>query len=110
MAVLRDQSGMRNTMAAKHHITTILSGGFGIIAAIIGIINIGWGNDPFFGVFILLLSALFFSPVTGKIRQLTGIAFPIWAKILLAVFILWASLGVGELFDKVDMLLHDLSS
>ncbi len=101
---------MEMNMAAKHTITTILSGGFGIIAAIIGIINIGWGNDPFFGVFILLLSALFFSPVTGKIRQRTGIAFPIWAKILLAVFILWASLGVGELFDKVDMMLHDLSS
>ena len=29
-------------------------------------------------------------------------------KILLGIFILWASLGVGELFDKIELMKMDL--
>jgi len=29
-------------------------------------------------------------------------------KILLGILILWASLGVGELFDKIDLMMMDL--
>lgn len=77
---------------------------FGLLFAAIGIINMGWGNDPEFGVFILLLSLLYIPPVNTYLQQLTGIIIPVWIKILTGIFILWASLGVGELFDKIDMI------
>lgn len=40
---------------------------FGLLFGVIGLINMGWGNDFFYGLFIL-----------------------------------WSSLGVGELFDKIE--------
>ena len=30
-------------------------------------------------------------------------------KILVGVFIIWAAMGVGELFDKIEMMVNDLS-
>lgn len=29
-------------------------------------------------------------------------------KILLGIFIIWAALGVGELFDKIELMMNDL--
>ena len=29
-------------------------------------------------------------------------------KILLAIFIIWAALGVGELYDKIDLMMANL--
>ena len=81
---------------------------FGIIAFAIGLVNSFWGNDPGFGIFILLLSFAFFPPVTGVFRKWTGISIPIIVKILVAIFIIWASLGVGELFDKIELMMKDL--
>lgn len=81
---------------------------FGFIGCAIGIVNMFWGNDPYFGVFIFLASLIFFPPVTGLIRQVTGIRIPGILKILLGVFIVWAALGVGELFDKIELMLQDL--
>ena len=80
-----------------------------IIFLAIGIVNSFWGNDPFFGVFIILLSGFFFPPVGDLLAKWTGLSLPWWLKLLLAIFILWASVGVGELFDKVDMMLADIS-
>lgn len=81
---------------------------FGFIGCAIGIVNMFWGNDPYFGVFIFLASLIFFPPVTGLIRQVTGIRIPGILKILLGVFIIWAALGVGELFGKIELMLQDL--
>jgi len=81
---------------------------FAIIAFAIGLVNSFWGNDLGFGIFILLLSFVFFPPVTGVFRKRTGISIPIIVKILVAIFIIWASLGVGELFDKIELMMKDL--
>ncbi len=88
----------------------IISWLFGIIAFAIGIVNTFWGNDPGFGIFIMLLSLIYFVPVNVFLRKMFGFSIPKLGiiKILLAVFILWASLGVGELFDKIDLMLMDL--
>ncbi len=83
----------------------IISSLFGLLFMAIGLVNTFWGNDPGFGLFIVLLSFLFYPPVRGLVRKSTGFAVPAWALVLLAIFILWASLGVGELSDKVDMML-----
>lgn len=86
----------------------IISWLFGIIFLAIGLINIFWGNDLWFGVFIALLSFVFFPPVNMLIKNIAGFSIPVVAKIVVALFILWASLGVGELFDKIEMMKMDL--
>jgi len=77
---------------------------FGILVFAIGIVNSFLGNDPFFGVFVILLSFIYFPPVTVLLKKLTGFNIPRFLKIVVGVFIIWASLGVGELFDKIEMM------
>lgn len=89
-------------------ISVIASWLFGIVAMAIGIINTFWGNDPGFGVFVLLLSLVYFPPVNSMIKNGMGFSIPSIAKVALGIFIIWASLGVGELFDKIDLMQNDL--
>ena len=83
---------------------------FGALFFFIGVVNTFWGNDPVFGVFILLLSFVYFLPVNTILKRMTGLTIPRLGivKFLLAIFIIWASVGVGELFDKIDLMLADL--
>jgi hypothetical protein len=67
-----------------------------------------WGNDPGFGAFLLLLSSVYLPPVNVMIKKRTGFSIPLAVKILLGIFILWAALGVGELFHKIDLMMMDL--
>ena len=85
----------------------IISWIFGIIFFAIGVINTFWGNDPGFGLFILLLSFVYFPPVNAIFTKSTGFSVPLILKIVLGIFIIWASLGVGELFDKIDLMKKD---
>jgi hypothetical protein len=85
----------------------VISWMFGVIVLAIGLVNIFWGNDPFFGVFIALLAFVYFPPVNSLLKKITGIRIHFILKILLGLFILWAALGVGELFDKIDMMLME---
>ena len=91
-------------------VLNIISWIFGIVFFAIGVVNMFWGNDPEFGVFILLLSFVYFLPVNDILKKMTGFSIPRMGivKILLGIFILWASLGVGELFDKIDLMMMDL--
>lgn len=75
-----------------------------VLFSVIGLINVGWGNDQVYGLFLICLSAFFYPPVRAFILRRTGFRVPVWLMILLALFIVWSSLGVGELFDKVDMM------
>lgn len=90
----------------------IISWLFGAVFFAIGVVNTFWGNDPGFGVFIILLSLVYFLPVNDLLKKMTGFSMPGMeiVKILLGFFILWASFGVGELFDKIDLMRMDLSS
>ncbi len=85
----------------------IISWLFGAIVMAIGIINMFWGNDPGYGIFIFLLSFVYFPPATAFFRKISGISIPLIAKIILGVFILWSALGVAELFDKIDLMRKD---
>lgn len=97
-------------MTDKLNVLNLISWLFGLAVFAIGVVNTFWGNDPGFGVFILLLSFVYFLPVADIIKKLTGFSIPRMgiAKILLGVFILWAALGVGELFDKIDLMTMDM--
>lgn len=79
---------------------------FGLLFSSIGLINTFWGNDPFFGLFILVISLLYLPPVNALINNKLGLKVHIAIKIGLGLFVLWAALGVGELFAKIDLMLN----
>ena len=81
---------------------------FGIAVFAVCVINTFWGNDLGFGVFILLLSFVYFPPTNTILKERTGLAIPQIVKIVLGIFIIWAALGVGELFDKIELMMMDL--
>jgi hypothetical protein len=91
-------------------VLNIISWLFGIVAFVIGVVNTFWGNDGAFGVFIILLSFFYFLPVKDILKKMTGFSLPGMEiiKIVLGFFILWATLGVGELFYKIDLMMMDL--
>ncbi len=91
-------------MNSKSIAANTISSIFGLAFLAAGLINTFWGNDPEFGVFIVILSFIYFPPVTALIKRWTGVSIPIIAKIGLGLFIIWASLGVGELFAKIEMM------
>lgn len=95
-------------MSSKPNVWNVISWLFGIIAFGIGVINTFWGNDPGFGVFIILLSFVYVPRLNTILKERTGFSISGIIKFILAIFILWASLGVGELFDKIDMMMMDL--
>jgi hypothetical protein len=91
-------------------ILNIISWLFGIVFFAIGVVNTFWGNDFGFGVFIILLSLVYFLPVNDILKKVTGFSIPGIGvvKIFLGFFIIWAALGVGELFDKIDLMMMNL--
>ncbi len=98
------------TMNYTSNIGNIISWLFGTVFFAIGVVNTFWGNDPGFGVFILLLSFVYFLPVNAILKKMTGFSIPRMGivKIVLGIFIIWAAIGVGELFDKIDLMMIDL--
>lgn len=88
----------------------IISWIFGTVAFAIGFVNTFWGNDPFFGIFLILLSLVYFLPVNDILKKVVGFSIPSLriVKILLGIFIIWAALGEGELFDKIELMMNDL--
>lgn len=81
---------------------------FGLIFFTIGIINTFWGNDPFYGIFVLLCSLFYFPPLNAIFERKTRFSIPLAVKIVPGLFILWTVIGVAELFDKTEMMMHDL--
>lgn len=94
------------TVNNKSIVENIISWVFGILFLAIGIINTFWGNDPQFGVFIVLLAFVYFLPVNTILEKMFGFSIPKMGivKIVLGIFIIWAALGVGELFDKIELM------
>jgi hypothetical protein len=95
------------TINNKSILGDIISWLFGIAVLAIGILNTFWGNDPGYGIFIILLSFVYFPPATAFLKKISGISIPLIVKIILGIFILWTAVGVAELFDKIDLMLKD---
>jgi hypothetical protein len=81
---------------------------FGIMFQSIGLINTFWGNDTFFGLLIVLVSFIYYPPVFAVVSRKLGFPIPVIARMVIGVLILWAALGVGELFDKIELMKIDL--
>lgn len=95
---------MKNGFSFSFLVETLL----GVLFIGIGFINLFWGNDPFFGVFLILLAQVFFTPFRDRFLMITGFAIAVWIRVLVALFIIWSSIGVGELGDKVSMMVDSL--
>ena len=87
----------------------ILNWIFGFLFSSIGVVNMFWGNDPIFGVFLFGLSLIFYPPINIVLKNRTGFSIPRVVKTITGLFILWSSLGVGELFNKIKLVLKSFS-
>lgn len=98
-------------MKIKLSCVNVISWLFGLLFFGIGIVNTFWGDDTGFGIFIILLSLVYFLPVNDILQKIVGFSIPRMGlvKILLGIFIIWASMGVGELFDKIELMFLDIS-
>ena len=85
-------------------VLNIISWIFGIVFFAIGIVNTFWGNDPGFGVFIILLSFVYFLPANAILKKRFGFSIPLVVKIVLGIFIIMFTLGVSDLGDMIDKL------
>ena len=96
---------MNNTLSVEN----IISWVFGAAVLCVGIINMFWGNDSLFGVFLALLSLVYFLPVNAILKKIVGFTIPKMGvvKIVLGLFIIWAAVGVGELFNKIELMTMD---
>jgi hypothetical protein len=69
-------------------------------------VNTFWGNDPYLGVAILILSGIYYLPIIDLIREKIEIKYLTITLYVVGFLILWVSLGVGELFDKINLMLE----
>ena len=78
---------------------------FATLFSTIGLINSFWGNDPFYGVFVIVLSLPFYPVFSERFLQ----KIRTWHLIILGGFILWTALGVAELLDKIALMIQSFS-
>ena len=93
----------------KSFVLNIVSWLFCLAFSAVGLINMFWGNDFFFGVFLCVLSLVYLPPVNKLILEKTGYRIPLLVKIVVGLFIVWSAVGVGELFDKIEMMVQYLN-
>lgn len=76
----------------------------GLLFSFIGFVNTFWSNDPYYGLLIILVSLIFYLPTINLILDKIPKKVLLISKIVLALLILWTSLGVGELFAKLEIM------
>ena len=79
---------------------------FGVLFSAIGFVNTFWGNDPYYGLAVLTASSLFYLPLIDVMRAKVSAQQGTALLVLLGAFILWSSIGVGELWDKTAMMVE----
>jgi len=86
----------------------IISISFGVLFSFIGFANAYWGNDPYFGLAIICIAFFYYLPLIDFSRRTLSARNLFILKIIFGFLILWASLGVGELDDKLEMMFESL--
>jgi hypothetical protein len=77
----------------------------GIIFLLLGILNLIFVH-PVPGLFYFIISCIYLPPFSAYAREKSGWIIPNAIKIILALFILWASLAVGDLMEMFESWLH----
>ena len=92
-------------MKKENSIVIAIEALISLVFILVGLVNLFWGNDQFFGLFIILIALVFIAPFRQWIKKITGIWIAGWLRILVALFIVWSSMGVGELPEKIGMMI-----
>ena len=81
---------------------------FGFFIMGIGIINLFWGNDGGLGISVILLSLIYIMPLNRIFYKIFGSFIPISGilKVVLGLIILWLTLEIGDLSNKIGMMLN----
>ncbi|MDA7581335.1 hypothetical protein N9X89_03745 [Luminiphilus sp.] len=89
------------------HLFTIIVAGMLFYA---GFVQTFWGNDPYLGWGITVIAALVFAEPAGHVMARLTISERRRKMVhgVTLVVILWISLGVGELWDKTQLMLEHL--
>lgn len=74
---------------------------FGLIIFSIGILNLIWVH-PVPGIFFLLASLVYFAPLNRVLLKKFNFTFPFLIKILFGLLLIWFTLGVSDLGDRID--------
>ena len=82
---------------------------FGIVFSCIGVINLFWGNDSVYGFSIILISLLYYPPFNSFIEYKIKRNYLNWIKLIIGILIFWTSLGVADLYDKINLMINYLS-
>ena len=85
----------------------ILLVGFGFLFSFIGFANTFWGNDPYYGLAILALSGCYYTPLIDVIREKLNKKTTSITLFVIGFFILWSSVGVGELSEKLEIMIEN---
>ena len=85
----------------------ILLVGFGVLFSFIGFANTFWGNDPYYGLAILALSVCYYIPLIDVIREKLNKKTTSITLFVIGFFILWSSVGVGELSEKLEIMIEN---
>ena len=93
-------------MRKENGIIIALEALLSLVFVFVGLVNLLWGNDQFFGLFIIIIALVFFAPFRRWIKKISGIWIAGWLRILIALFIVWSSMGVGELPEKIDLMIE----
>ncbi len=76
---------------------------FGILVFIDGLLNLFRGNDFGFGVFLIILSLVYFpfayNYINSLVHEKFNFSINYLMKITLGIFIIWATLAVGALAE-----------
>src|SRR5690606_35683044 len=96
--VLKNKS---NSIHAESSILQIMAWIFGTTLLTIGLLNI-FLVHPLPGIIYLLLSFLYFPPVTNLVMKRFGFCVPLVIKIILAIIIIMFTLGVSDLGDMIE--------
>ncbi len=77
----------------------ISSWSFGFLVITVGFINLRYGNDADFGLFLIVVSFFYFPPVQLLLKTRFGLTIPVWIKIVCAVLLIWVNLAVGAIAE-----------
>ena len=90
-----------NIMQQKNTAPELMSMTFGILVAVIGVANLLLVH-PVPGMIYLLISLIYFPVADNLVIKSFDVPIPAVVKIILAIVILWFTLGISDLGDMID--------
>lgn len=100
MELIRTHHGANSSSKGVRHTPpgTWLSWLFALILVILGVLNL-WLIHPVPGLMYLAFSMMYIPPVYSRLCRFAGFRLPPVIRILLAMAILWFTLGISDLAD-----------